>query len=276
MVFSSIIFIFYFLPVFLVLYYLTGARNAILLVGSTLFYTWGEGPYVLLLLALVALNWAGGFVVQRAREAGRRWVLPLFVTADLIVLGVFKYSGFLAGEAGDLVGASIGGFDLPLPLGISFFTFQLVSYLVDVNRNATPAEKDPIKLATYVMMFPHLVAGPIVRYRDIAGELAERKVGVDHVGLGIQYFIVGLCQKVLIANTVAVAADRAFGLPAGELTTTVAWVGIAAYTLQIYFDFCGYSNMAIGLASCSGSGSRRILTTPTRPARCPTSGGGGT
>ena len=137
-------------------------------------------------------------------------------------------------------------------MGISFFTFQLVSYLVDVSRGAVPAERNFVRLATYIMMFPHLVAGPIVRYADIAEEMRGRRYTVERIGLGVQYFIVGLSQKVLIANTVAVAADKAFTATAVELSAPMAWIGAVAYSLQIYFDFCGYSNMAIGLAFLLG------------------------
>ncbi|MBV9294902.1 MAG: MBOAT family protein, partial [Acidobacteriaceae bacterium] len=139
-----------------------------------------------------------------------------------------------------------------LPLGISSFTFQLISYVVDIYRGKIRAEHAPSRLATYIMMFPHLIAGPIVRYADIAAELRKRQVTLDRVGLGIQYFIVGLCQKVLIANTVAQAADTVFALPPDQLRSLAAWLGTLAYTLQIYFDFCGYSNMAIGLAFLLG------------------------
>src|SRR5581483_1298388 len=132
-----------------------------------------------------------------------------------------------------------------LPLGISFFTFQLVSYAVDVHRGAVKVERDPIRFAAYILMFPHLIAGPIVRYADIRDEMHADRRRTAHLGLGVQYFIVGLCQKVLVANTVAGLADHAFGLEPAHLGPTAAWLGVWAYTLQIYFDFCGYSNMAI-------------------------------
>ncbi len=268
MVFSSIIFIFYFLPAFLAIYYITGIRNAILLLGSAVFYTWGEGPYLFLLFGLVAFNQLGGFLVLRAKTKGRWWVLPILVAANLTVLGIFKYTAFIVdlieqstgkpitGDILQLVNSAFGKtyekIDMPLPLGISFFTFQLVSYLIDIHRGTITPERNYIRLATYIMMFPHLVAGPIVRYAEIAEELKKRHLTTERIGLGIQYFIVGMCQKVMIANTVAIAADKAFSLPAAELSISVAWIGITAYTLQIFFDFCGYSNMAIGLAFLLG------------------------
>ena len=212
MVFSSIIFIFYFLPVFLVFYYLAGARNAALLTGSLVFYTWGEGRYVLLLSALVGLNYCGARWVETAAPERRQRLLAGFVVLDLAVLGVFKYAGFLLSNLGSLTGWPLPKLEFALPLGISFFTFQLVSYLIDVERGADAGERSPLRLATYIMMFPHLIAGPIVRYADIARGIEGPPHDRGEIGLGVQYFIVGLSQKVLIANVVAPAADHAFGL----------------------------------------------------------------
>lgn len=254
MVFSSIIFIFYFLPVFLIGYYVSGWRTGALLVGSAAFYVWGEGGYVLLLLALIGANHFGVRALDRAMTARRRGgLLAAIIGLDLGVLVWFKYAGFLAHTINGLVpGAPLPELTHKLPLGISFFTFQLISYAVDVWRRTTPAEASLARFASYILMFPHLIAGPIVRYADIASELQGDRKGSGRIGLGLQYFIVGLCQKVLIANTVAPLADYAFGAPAGTLSATGAWLGTLAYTLQIYFDFCGYSNMAIGLAFMLG------------------------
>ena len=254
MVFSSVIFIFYFLPVFLLGYYISGWRTGALLVGSVLFYTWGEGAYVLLLLALIALNYLGALSV--AATAGRRRVLILgaVVAADLAVLGLFKYAGFAVENFNAFIPGA-GQFPAihpRLPLGISFFTFQLVSYLVDVHRGAVKVERDPTRFAAYILMFPHLIAGPIVRYADIREEMHADRSRSGRIGLGVQYFIVGLCQKVLVANLVAPLADYAFGMEPERLHAAAAWLGILAYSLQIYFDFCGYSNMAIGLAFMLG------------------------
>ncbi|MDO8379065.1 MBOAT family protein [Phenylobacterium sp.] len=254
MVFSSIIFIFYFLPVFLLGYYVSGWRTGALLAGSVAFYVWGEGPYVFLLLALIGANHVGARAMDRAQApARRRLILTALIVLDLGVLAWFKYSGFLAHSLNEVLpGSPLPELTHRLPLGISFFTFQLISYAVDVWRRAVPAETSLARFSAYILMFPHLIAGPIVRYADIAEELHADRRGSGRVGLGFQYFIVGLCQKVLIANTVAPVADHAFGLAPGTLSATAAWLGTLAYTLQIYFDFCGYSNMAIGLAFMLG------------------------
>ena len=254
MVFSSVIFIFYFLPVFLLGYYVSGWRAGALLAGSAVFYVWGEGAYVFLLLGLIVLNYAGSRWLDATADNRRRLaILGVLAAADFAVLAFFKYSEFLAQNLNQLVPALA----LPvrhhaLPLGISFFTFQLVSYVVDVQRGAVKVERDLTRFAAYILMFPHLIAGPIVRYADIRDEMHAERRKTAHVGLGFQYFIVGLCQKVLVANTLAPLADHAFGAKLAALDATTAWLGVWAYTLQIYFDFCGYSNMAIGLAFLLG------------------------
>lgn len=252
MVFSSIVFILYFLPVFLLFYYLTGPRNSVLLTGSTVFYVWGEGQYIFLLIGLLAFNSAAGILIGGAERRLAKWLLAGAVTANIAVLGVFKYSQFFVDIVASAVGFQAPHLGIHLPLGISFFIFQLVSYLVEVYRKTIVPERNFVRLSTYVMMFPHLVAGPIVRYVDIEAELHKRTLDHRNLAVGIQYFIVGLCQKVMIANSVAPAADHLFSLPVSEITTGVAWIGTLAYTLQIYFDFCGYSNMAIGLAFMLG------------------------
>ncbi|HEX5377192.1 MAG TPA: MBOAT family protein [Phenylobacterium sp.] len=254
MVFSSIIFIFYFLPVFLLGYYAAGWRTGALLVGSVAFYVWGEGGYIFLLAALIGLNHLGALAVDRTAPGARRNVLTGAVVAvDLGVLGFFKYAGFLAQNLNQMLsGAPIPEIHIALPLGISFFTFQLISYVADVARGSVKAERDPVRFAAYILMFPHLIAGPIVRYADIRDEMHADRRRTTHAGLGIQYFIVGLCQKVLVANAVAPVADYAFGAQPAGLDAAGAWLGAIAYALQIYFDFCGYSNMAIGLAFLLG------------------------
>jgi alginate O-acetyltransferase complex protein AlgI len=252
MVFSSVVFIFYFLPVFLLFYYLTGIRNGVLLTASAVFYVWGEGLYLLLLMALLLINYSAAKLIDVATGSSRKWALGVSVVVNFLVLGIFKYSQFLIDIVSGLMGVESLHLDMHLPLGISFFIFQLVSYLVEVYRRTISSENSIVRLSTYVMMFPHLVAGPIVRYTDIESELRSRTVGLEKVGLGIQYFIIGLCQKVMIANSVAPAADHLFGLDASSVTSVVAWIGSIAYTVQIYFDFCGYSNMAIGLAFMLG------------------------
>lgn len=254
MLFSSIIFIFYFLPVFLLGYYVSGWRTGALLVGSVAFYIWGEGAYVFLLGALILLNYGAARCMEALGSEGRRRALLIgLVAADLLVLGYFKYAGFIARNLNEMLsGAPIPEIAPRLPLGISFFTFQLVSYAFDVYRRAVPVERNLSKFAAYILMFPHLIAGPIVRYAHIRDEMHADRSKSGHIGLGVQYFIVGLCQKVLVANTVAPVADHAFGMPVAGLDLVTAWTGAVAYMLQIYFDFCGYSNMAIGLAFMLG------------------------
>lgn len=252
MLFSSITFIFYFLPAFLFLYWLTGIRNSILLIGSSFFYVWGEGAYIFLLIGLLAFNQIAGIIIEKSEKNRRLAWLSFFVLANFSVLGFFKYGQFLLDIYFSISGAATYKLESHLPLGISFFIFQLVSYLVEVYRKSISAERDFIKLATYIMMFPHLIAGPIVRYTDIMHELKSRSINVGMIGLGVQFFIVGLSQKVLIANTLASVVDHVFALPADSLGLVNSWLGVFAYTLQIYFDFCGYSNMAIGLALMMG------------------------
>ena len=254
MVFSSVIFIFYFLPVFLLGYYASGWRAGALLTGSAVFYVWGEGAYVFLLLGLIGLNYAGSRWVDATSQRSRRLaILGAMVLADFAVLGFFKYSEFLAQTLNAIAHRQlIPAAHHNLPLGISFFTFQLVSYAIDVHRGAVKVERDLTRFAAYILMFPHLIAGPIVRYADIRDEMHADRRATAHLGLGFQYFIVGLCQKVLVANTVAPLADHAFAADPAHLGSGAAWLGIWAYTLQIYFDFCGYSNMAIGLALMLG------------------------
>ena len=254
MVFSSVIFIFYFLPVFLLGYYAAGWRTGALLVGSVAFYVWGEGGYIFLLAALIGLNHLGALALDGMAAGGRKNALIGAIAAvDLGVLGFFKYAGFLAHILNQaLSGAPFPEIHVALPLGISFFTFQLISYVADVARGSVKAERDPIKFAAYILMFPHLIAGPIVRYADIRDEMHADRRRTTRMGLGIQYFIVGLCQKVLIANVVAPVADYAFGASPAGLDAAASWLGAVAYALQIYFDFCGYSNMAIGLAFMLG------------------------
>lgn len=253
MLFSSIVFIFYFFPVFLGIYLLSGMRTAILLTGSIVFYTWGEGLYILLLCALILLNFWAGRWLDRHDGPMRKVVLVTLLVLDLGILGLFKYANFFVVNMNSV----LPFLNLPepkfnLPLGISFFTFQLVSYLVDVYRGKVASETGVARFATYILMFPHLIAGPIVRYSEICEQLKSRGLSLERFGLGVQYFIVGLAQKALIANTLAPIVDQAFSLPDAEISGFTAWLGIIGYTLQIYFDFCGYSNMAIGLAFMLG------------------------
>jgi alginate O-acetyltransferase complex protein AlgI len=259
MVFSSIVFLFYFLPLFLASFLLSGFSKYTLLCFSLVFYAWGEPVFLPLMLVMVGLNfWLGG-AIERGHDDGRArlWV-TIGIIANLLPLGVFKYGLFLthmlpgAAGSGRLLGISLDQFLGPLPLGISFYTFHSLSYLIDVYRKDVRAERSIRDLAVYISMFPQLIAGPIIRYKTIAGELHKPLINSERFAMGIRYFVIGLAQKVLIANTVAASADAIFALPSDQLSTALAWLGIVCYTLQIYFDFGGYSNMAIGLGFMIG------------------------
>ena len=252
MLFSSIPFIFYFLPIFLAVYLASGLRTAVLLGGSILFYTWGEGPYVLLLAALIFVNYKLAHFLDLATSRRRIFlIVGLMLNAGTLVL--FKYYDFVIANLHHLLPVlDLKPLGLRLPLGISFFIFQLISYQMDVYFKRVHPEERLSRFATYILMFPHLIAGPIVRYAEIREELASRRWSYSRLDLGAQYFVVGLCQKVLVANTLASVANHAFELTPIVLTPGVAWLGALAYSLQIYFDFCGYSNMAIGLAFMLG------------------------
>jgi alginate O-acetyltransferase complex protein AlgI len=230
-----------------------GYANVLLLGASVLFYAKGGGSFTWLMLGSIAFNYGMAIVV--ARERSRAW-LATAVGANLAVLAVFKYANFLADNVNALletIGA--GPFAVPdvlLPIGISFYTFHAISYVVDVYRGHATAQKSPVHAALYLLLFPQLIAGPIIRYREIADQLARRFVGIEDFAWGVRRFVVGLGKKVLIANVVAVPADGIFALPPNELTAAHAWLGVACYTLQIYFDFSGYSDMAIGLGRMFG------------------------
>jgi alginate O-acetyltransferase complex protein AlgI len=255
MVFTSPIFLFLFLPVTLALHWLLPARlrNAWLLLASLVFYAWGELGFTLVMGFSILVNWGFGLWVARGRA---RSVLALAVAYNLALLAVMKYGNFAVANLNAALGwAGIGGVEvgrIALPLGISFFTFHAISYVVDVYRGDAEAARSPLRLAVYFLMFPHLIAGPIVRYHHVARALVARAVRREELALGISRFVVGLGKKVLIANTLAVPADAVFALPADQLTPATAWLAVACYTLQIYFDFSGYSDMAIGLAHMLG------------------------
>jgi alginate O-acetyltransferase complex protein AlgI len=256
MVFSSIVFLFYFLPLFIIAFYLSGKNKYVTLAFSLIFYAWGEPVYILLLIFSIALNYVLGLALDaRQDEKARRNALLLGVAVNLGLLVVFKYTGFLLGNLAAILGKPAdqwARFAPALPLGISFYTFHVLSYLIDVYRRDVPAERSFRDLALYISMFPQLVAGPIVRYKFIATELHQPVFTAQRFAAGIRVFVIGLGQKVLIANTLAASADAIFALPRDQLSTLLAWSGISFYTLQIYFDFGGYSLMAIGLALMIG------------------------
>ena len=243
MLFSSNTFLFGFLPAVVVLYYLCPrrCRNVLLLVSSLIFYGWGEPKYVLLMLVSILLNYFCGLAAarQQSRQRSTRGVLIVGVVLNLGMLGFFKYGKFFFGSAFP---------DIPLPIGISFYIFQAMSYLIDVCRREVEVQKNVLTFGTYVTLFPQLIAGPIVRYRDVAEMLESRRENLPQFSRGVQRFVVGLSKKVLLANTFG-AAWNVLQVTAG---TAAAWLGLLCYTLQIYFDFSGYSDMAIGLGQLFG------------------------
>ena len=243
MLFSSNTFLFGFLPAVVVLYYLCPRRyrNVLLLVSSLIFYGWGEPKYVLLMLVSILLNYFCGLAVGKRQTQQRsvRGVLIVGVVLNLGMLGFFKYGRFFFGSAFP---------DIPLPIGISFYIFQAMSYLIDVCRREVEVQKNVLTFGTYVTLFPQLIAGPIVRYRDVAEMLESRRENLPQFSRGVQRFVVGLSKKVLLANTFG-AAWNALQVTTG---TAAAWLGLLCYTLQIYFDFSGYSDMAIGLGQLFG------------------------
>ena len=265
MVFSSPTFLYAFLPLFIVVYFARRSiawRNAILLAFSLLFYAWGETVFVLLLLASIAFNWAVALAIDKADLVNRKPILILGICLNLVVLGVAKYADFIVLTVNAIYPAA--GFpqlNLPLPLGISFFTFHAISYLFDVYRRNARAEESLMRVAVYIAMFPQLVAGPIVRFSTVARQLRQRSTTVWRAATGMRIFAIGLTQKVLIANEVGIAADVAFAL-GPDLDASEAWIGLASYTLQIYYDFAGYSNMAIGLGFLIGFGFPRNFDLP--------------
>ncbi len=259
MVFSSITFLFFFLPTVLLLYQLSGksTRNLLLLAASLFFYSWGEGVYVLLMVTSIIINYSGGLLIAGSRTvASRRFFLILPVALNLLILGFFKYALFLT----ENLNLMLSYWNLPalelmpvrLPIGISFFTFQALSYIIDVYRRKELPQKNIINLALYISLFPQLIAGPIVRYNQIADEIENRSTTMNDLAEGIQRFLLGLGKKILLANPLAAIADKIFILPETELTISLAWLGALSYTLQIYFDFSGYSDMAIGLGRMFG------------------------
>lgn len=256
MIFSSLVFLCIFLPVvFLVSLALPSirAKNVLLAAASLLFYAYGEPVFVLLMLASTVANWGLGRLVGVLRKArARKTVLVASVALNLAFLCFFKYSGLLVSTVNGLLGVDIPIPDVALPIGISFYTFQAMSYVIDVYRGEVPSQRSFLKVLLYISFFPQLIAGPIIKYHDIADQLDSRKVTLQGVSEGLRRFCVGLAKKVLIANTMAVTVDSIFGASPNEVNIAVAWIGAFAYVLQIYFDFSGYSDMAIGLAKMFG------------------------
>ncbi len=263
MVFSSPIFLFFFLPIVLLLHFLVGRkfRNSLLLAASLIFYAWGEKEYSLVMLGSILLNYVFGLWIARAKISDRegrttKLILAAAVALNLAILLFFKYANFLADNLNSiLIGLSLPAIFIPpvhLPIGVSFFTFQALSYTIDVYRDKTPVQKNLFDLGLYVSLFPQLIAGPIVRYSDVAGQIRERTLSLEKYAGGARRFVIGLGKKVLIANTLGAVADRIFLTGVSQLHVTDAWLGVVCYALQIYFDFSGYSDMAIGLGRLFG------------------------
>ena len=251
MVFSSIPFLFLYFPIVLAVYYLTPLRwrNLWLFLANLVFYGWGEPVYILLMLFSICINYLSGLLIEKHRANDRlaRRFLILNTAVNLLLLMFFKYYDLFAGTLSAIPGVSIKPLGLTLPIGISFYTFQTMSYPIDVYRGNADVQRNFINFGTFVTLFPQLIAGPIVRYKDIADQLDERSHSVEKFASGVSRFLVGLGKKVLIANNIGMLWDTYATMPAGELTVVGAWAGIVAFSLQIYFDFSGYSDMAIGL-----------------------------
>ena len=256
MVFSSLIFLFLFLPVVLAIYYITPKRfrNFALFIADLVFYAWGEPMLVILMLVSIVINYTAGILigVNREKKAAAKAIIILDVIINLGLLGFFKYAGFIEETINFVMPfVNIPVIQVALPIGISFYTFQTMSYTIDVYRNTVKVQKNIITFGTYVSLFPQLIAGPIVRYEDVAQQLMDRKESLAQFTDGVKVFLVGLSKKILLANVMGNLWDtvRAGGDNAGALG---AWIGIIAYTFQIYFDFSGYSDMAIGLGKMFG------------------------
>lgn len=256
MLFSSIVFLFSFLPAVMILYYLLPVRfrNVILLLASLVFYAWGEPVYLFLMLLSILFNYFSGLDIARnlqdKRAAKRSLVFNLII--NLAVLGFFKYEGFVLDTLNGILPVHISYHALPLPIGISFYTFQILSYIIDVYRGNVKVQTNLPNFALYVTMFPQLIAGPIVQYADVDEQLASREVSRTKFGEGSMYFIRGLAKKVLLANTSGMIFTEVSGLAKGNIAVVTAWLGAFAYMFQIYFDFSGYSDMAIGLGKMFG------------------------
>ena len=254
MVFSSTIFIYIYLPITLFLYYLLPTRynNYILLVASILFYAWGEPIFVLVMLVSIYINFYLAKILDQSRDNRKRLVLTLSIVLNLGILIIFKYLNFIIDNINLAFNISISIPQIRLPIGISFFTFQAMSYVIDTYRGLTSPRHKITNTALYISFFPQLIAGPIVKYHDISEQITSRIHSPEVMARGLKRFIVGLSKKLLIANMIGKIADRIFGMNPQLLNTPTAWFGAITYTLQIYFDFSGYSDMAIGLAQLFG------------------------
>lgn len=256
MVFSDSVFLFMFLPLTLAVYYAVpfAFKNTVLFLTGLLFYAWGEPVYVLIMLLSTAIDYCAGRLMDRfdTNKKIRTATLLVSVVMNLSLLGIFKYGSFFIGSVNGIFGSAIPDPGLPLPIGISFFTFQSMSYTIDLYRRNIKVQKNFIDFAAFVTMFPQIVAGPIVRYEDVSAQLACRRIDLRSMSDGITRFVCGMCKKVLIANSIGALWTDVKAQDYASMPAATAWLGIAAFTLQIYFDFSGYSDMAIGLGKMLG------------------------
>ncbi len=258
MLFSSTVFLFLFLPAVLLLYYIVPrkVRNLVLFVFSLVFYAWGEPVYVFLMIGSTVVAYITGLLADKTVKGRKAWVpkvsLIVAILWNMGLLLFYKYSDFFIVNANNIFGFSIKELKLVMPIGISFYSFQTLSYVIDVYRGDVKAQKNYLTLGTYVALFPQLIAGPIVRYKDVAEQMKNRRETMGNFAEGVKRFSIGLGKKVLLANSIGALVDTISNTPQSDMSVTAAWLGIIAYTFQIYFDFSGYSDMAIGLGKMFG------------------------
>lgn len=258
MVFSSLYFLFLYLPIVLFLYYITPLkwRNLLLLLVNLVFYAWGEPVYILIMFLSIGIDYTHGMLVEkykrRGNDRGARWAVASSVIFNLALLFFFKYWDFVAGSLQAIGFSFMPKLGLSLPIGISFYTFQTMSYTIDVYRDDAKVQRSLVNFGTFVTLFPQLIAGPIIKYKDLGDQIDHRTHSPEQFASGVQIFVVGLAKKVLLANNIGKLWDTILALPARELTTAGAWLGVAAFAFQLYFDFSGYSDMAVGLGRMLG------------------------
>ena len=256
MVFSSLTFLYFYLPIVLILYFISPmkVKNVILLVSGVIFYAWGEPFYILIMLLSTVIDYTSGRLIHYFDNDQKKRTICLLVSLfmNLGLLAVFKYSSFIITNINGIFGANIMDPHLPLPIGISFYTFQSMSYTIDLYLRNIKVQKNFFNFASYVTLFPQIVAGPIVRYEDVASEIDSRTVNVNKIGEGIGLFVKGLAKKVILANNIGLLWTQVRAMDYNEISVLTAWLGILAFTFQIYFDFSGYSDMACGLGKMLG------------------------
>lgn len=253
MLFSSMTFIYFFLPIVILLYFTTKKElhNTILLIASMIFYAWDEPKYLVIMLLSIFINYFGAILIDKYKTQ-KKQILFWIILTNLLFLIYFKYFNFIIENCNNLFHSNISALDIVMPIGISFYIFQALSYVIDVYRGECKAQKDIYKLALYICLFPQLISGPIIKYHDVAEAIDSREINFEKVKIGVKRFIIGLSKKVLIANTMGAVADKIFVQDPSSFSHAVAWIGSVAYTIQLYFDFSGYSDMAVGLGLIFG------------------------